>query len=167
MKWPDNAPITRREIVPPPAAGTNWTRTSDAGGLWIVRGVTFILTTAAAVANRTVGLSLTEGTDVRLVVSAGAVQAASLVRRYTAFPGSASSADSPVALTLPWPSQGLVMPVGTTLSSVTDSIQAADQYSAIVLDITEFPATWPDWTIPLPTLYHYHMDKRDKDREDA
>lgn len=159
MKYQDYAPVTRRIVVPNPAAGTNWTRTADKGAMWLVRGVTFQLVTAVAAATRVVGLSLVEGDDTRFVTAAATGQIASLTRRYSAYPGSAPGVDSTVAISVGWPHDGLIMPVGTTLSSVTDAIQAADQYQAIVLDVLEYAPTFPAWLMPSVGHFVYDMSE--------
>jgi hypothetical protein len=155
MQIPKHAPIRRRIDVPNPAAGANWSATASQGGAWLVRGVAMVLTTSAAVANRLVGLQGTEGTDVTFSISASAVQAASLANRYQAFTGATSQAGASGVLTLGWPNEGLYLPIGCTLSSTTALIDVADQYSAIVLDVVEYPGTYPVYLDPIPGGYSF------------
>jgi hypothetical protein len=153
MKWPDKAPVVRRIAVPAPAAGANWSRRSDQGGLWLVRGLTFVFTTSAVVATRSVGIQLVEGDDTRFVTASATGQVTTLIRRYTAYSASPPGADSTSAILIGWPADGLIMPVGTVLSSVTTNIDAGDTYTAIVLDVVEYPATFPEFLMPLTTTY--------------
>jgi hypothetical protein len=146
-------PTPRRVNVTQPGAGANFSRVNDSGGLWVIRGLAFTLTTSAAVANRVMTLLARAAEDVWFRTSAGGVQVASLTFDYSGWPGSGSpSGTTPVAL-LGWPHDGLWLPPGQVIESDVQAIDAADQISAVVLDVIEYPETLPTHLTPGPTTY--------------
>lgn len=146
-------PSPRRQLVTQPAAGASWTQLNDSGGLWLVRGLVFVLATSAVVATRVPEVRAAAGTDVWFATPALTGQGASLTTRFSAFPGSPAAGTIGFTSTLPWPTDGLMLPPGHILSVVTTAIDAGDQYSAIFLDLVEYPETLPDNVAPSPFLY--------------
>lgn len=120
--------------VTPPAAGADWSLPVPAGHLYVLRSAFGILTTSAAVANRTARLILGDGTATFLEVPPFAVQAASIVGRYSWL-----GADVAYALA---PAQGLPLPpitlqAGWTVGTSTGLIDVGDQWSGIRLNLID------------------------------
>lgn len=138
MTTPHKLPVPDRIRVTTPAAGANFTFTNSDGGLLLVRSVSFVFTTSAAVANRFVGLTVSADVDTWLRTSAGIAQAASLAVGYSAFGSANSAAVSTAGVCLPWRDEGVLLRQGHVLASVTAAIDAADQYSGIVLDVLRY-----------------------------
>lgn len=113
-----------------PAAGADWSFVVPATRQLIC--VTALLTTAVAVANRTPQLKLATATPVTIVLSPLApAQVASLADTYVWFPGAPLSAAAAATITAPIPT--VTLAANSTIGTVTAGIQAADQWSAIVL----------------------------------
>jgi len=155
MTTPRKAPIYRRIRVPAPAAGAEVTKQPDGAGLWVVRSVLVPLVTSAAVANRAVALTVADGEGVYLRTPAGTVQAATLTRNYCAYPGSSGAVATGVTVPIAWPTNGIVLPQGHTLSTATDAIDVADAYGIMVLEVTEYPQWMADRFTPGPPEYDY------------
>ena len=143
MTTPHNFPAPDRIVVPNPAPGANFTFTNTDGGLLIVRSVAFTLTTSVAVANRVAGLAVAIDGKTVISTSAGAAQVASLVVPYSAFGNGATPTATVAGVAIPWRDDGVLIRQGFTLSSVTAAIDAADQYSAIVLDVLRYLPDYP------------------------
>jgi hypothetical protein len=99
-------------------------------------------------------LAASNGTDTYLQLVGSNGQAASTVNRYTAYPGASNGAQGGGIISFDFPSQGLWIPQGNTLSSVTANIDVADQYTLIVAQVTEYP-TDEDW--PITPLLPYRV----------
>lgn len=122
--------------IPAPAAGADWTYEPSNGDQAVIMAITARLTTAVAVANRLPALTLKDqnGT-VYFADDMSEPQAASLVCRYSW----AREAPDPLAVALsnnqsvtaPFPNVWLQP--GDTIGTVTQNIQAADQWSTIVI----------------------------------
>lgn len=153
MTAPHRLPVPDRIRVNNPAAGANFSFTNTDGGLLLVRAVTFLLTTSAAVANRIVGLSVAIDGTTWLATSTGLAQAASLAVPYSAFCTASSPAITVAGVNLPWKDDGVLLRQGHVLSSVTAAIDVADQYSAIVLDVLRYLPDYPYAAQPYPTGY--------------
>lgn len=152
---PNNRPITR--VVKPlaaPAAGAEFSFRPNLGGGWLFHSLTFILTTDATVQTRVPTLQASNGSDVYLQMVGSNGQVASTVNRYTAYPGASNGSQGGGIISFDFPSQGLWIPQGNTLSSVTVNLAAADQYSVIVAQVTEYP-TDVDW--PITPLLPYRV----------
>lgn len=156
MTTPHRLPTPDRIRVPNPAAGANFSFTNTDGGILLVRAVTFLLTTSAAVANRVVGLNVAIDGLTWLATSTGLAQAASLTVPYTAFCATSSPAVSVAGVCLPWRDSGVLLRQGHVLSSVTAAIDVADQYSAIVLDVLRYLPDYP--YAAQPFLAGYELD---------
>lgn len=129
----------RSRIVLPvasPGAGLDWSLTVPAGHLYQLLAVTATLVTSAAVANRAVGLVLSDDRNPFLTIPAGAVQAASLTGIYSWAVG-ANPATLGIRSIAPIPD--LILPTAWSLATSTLLIDAADQWSAVrlhLLDVT-------------------------------
>lgn len=129
--------------VATPAAGADFTISPNRAGDWLVRKMTITLATSAAVANRSIVVQATDGSDTYFLTSCDVVQAASLTQNYSAYEGNASYTGTGTVFMIGWPTDGLYLPQGYTLRSKIGNIQAADQLSAITLWVEEYP-TGPD-----------------------
>lgn len=148
-----NRPQWRRIVQIAPAVATDWTLRNDRGSLWLIRSIIFSLVTDANVANRSVAIQVTAGEDVWFRTVSAVVQAASLTRTYSAFTGSPAGADNASAILMAWPTDGLWVPPGHVVSSLTGLIQAGDQFGALLADVVEYPETVMANLIPSPFLY--------------
>jgi len=120
-----------------PAAGADWSETVPAGVTWQLLAVNATLTTSSAVANRDVTLVATDASsDVLWQSSPGLNQGASTALGYAFFQGNSIAASLVAYLaTLPIAMRLLA---GFIIKTSTANIQAADQWSAIVLTVEEF-----------------------------
>ena len=124
------------EIIKPstdPAAGVevSWTADEDC----IVFSAAITLVTSATVANRRVHLVADDGTNIFFRSPASADATASGTFRYFAFAGSALSSPLGGFMVLPLPSVGLKLRKGDRLYTVTQGIDAGDNYSAMTLQV--------------------------------
>jgi hypothetical protein len=119
-------------VVPNPAAGADWSVTVPASEVWSLVTITATLTTSAAVANRLPSLVVTDGNVRYARMSAVNTQAASLTSIATWGPyGQSGQTGTVVRGILPVAALG----PGETIGSLTDLIDVADQWSAIVLRV--------------------------------
>jgi len=122
--------------VTAPGAGADWTFTVQAGLTAIVRGVRAQLATSATAATRLARVQITDGTHIACEVAAGATQAASLTNLYNWAPGVTVNAlgTAPVIINAGFPRE-CRLSAGFIIQSATQNIQAADQWSVIVLEV--------------------------------
>ena len=123
-----------------PPAGAEWTAQPDNLRAWKVLAALGSLTTAVAVANRFPGLVIhTDGQD----IWQGAVPTA-ITASLTVPVSYAPEVTSASQATAAWPAQleipEMWLPPGSTVSSKTPGLQAADQYAATQLLVLE---AWP------------------------
>lgn len=161
MRIPNAQPITRRIPVPSPGANAEFSVVNDHGGNWLVRGLTFTLLTDANVASRSTLLRVAADVDVWFATTAAFTQTAGATVRYAACQGSQATAGNGGAVMFTWPTNGLLMPLGHVLSTVTASRQVGDTYAGIFLDVLEFPETYPEWLMPMAPLFAYRYDPDD------
>lgn len=122
-----------------PAAGADWTLVSPANVRWVVRGVTALLTTAVAVANRNPRLFWTSDvTNVNeQLIPVATDQTASLAITYSV--GSSPITTTAAGATSLWAAMTPIMIENTgRIGTNTANIQAADQWSNIVVDVEEW-----------------------------
>jgi hypothetical protein len=148
------APVLYPQRVAAPAVGQEFVlRPTGQGGI-LVQSITFTLTTSAVVANRIPTLVLSDGTDTILRFQAPTALAASLVATWQAYDGAFPNAGAAGITTLGWPNQGLWIPQGYSLTSVTVGLDGAgDQYSGIIAFVQEF-TSGPDYTAQPTELMH-------------
>ncbi|MGH3630266.1 MAG: hypothetical protein ACRDRL_22840 [Sciscionella sp.] len=131
---------TSTVVIANPAAGADFTQTVPAGEQWILRSARALLTSSAAVANRSVQLQAVDTTPNILVSSpAFAVQAASLAVSYDWFNGGGGTSVAN-SQTGAWPYELRLQP-GWKVQSKTALIDVADQWSLIVLGVERFITT--------------------------
>lgn len=129
----------RRIAVGNPAAGLDWSLIQPQNVRWVLRGVTAVLTTAVAVANRNARLRIqADVTAINRLLPSPADQAASLAITYGTAAG--FQAGSAAAAANTW---GMDVPVmldngAGQIGSLTANIQAADQWSNIIVTLEEW-----------------------------
>lgn len=148
-----NKPIARILEVESPAAGAEISITPNTAAGWLFLSLRFQLVTSVAAATRVVTLSMTNQVREYYRSLASASQITGLTRVYGGFPGASRGSADDGVITLDMPVQGLWLPIGHTLRTITDLIDVADQYSGIAASIIEFPGgpretIWPF----MPTL---------------
>jgi hypothetical protein len=131
------AGVTRSITVATPAAGANWSITVPPGASWTLISARATLVTSAAAANRTPNLQIKDGSgNIVLDALGGVAQTASLTVTWSWSAGAATSTvlSSVNSVGLP---QGLKLNAGWVIQQATANLQAADQWSAIALSVTE------------------------------
>jgi len=133
----DGAGIIRSFAITPPAAGADFTFTVNTLTRLRIISISATLTTAVAVANRNVELVIDDGANVVAEIDSGFSQLASLVNDYTWMDSGPIGAAFDNVVVLPLPAN-LILPAGFRISSETTGIQAADQWSAIRMLVSEW-----------------------------
>lgn len=132
-------PVLRTQVVPSPAAGADWTFTIPGRSAMRILSVRAIFASAVAVATRFPALVITDGVSQVMNLPGASGEAASITETYCWAPtadsiqtgtGGSNSASIP---------DKLILPVGFTIGSSTPNIQAADQWSGIVIWTQEIP----------------------------
>jgi len=125
-----------RQVIRPanPAAGADWLATVPAGHVWRVLGISAQLTTSAAVANRIPFIALGDGVATFWDTPFRDEIAASLSFRYRLFPTAGAIGYESWEFA-PMPEVDL-MP-GWTVGSSTTSLQAADQWLNIAINVVD------------------------------
>lgn len=122
-----------------PAAGAEFSALVPAGAHWLLRSLSFQLVTAVAVATRQVTVQVLDaGINVVLRSPAALTQAASLTVFYSFFNGPLANNGTTV-VNGGFPEEFRLV-TGWRITSLTPNIQAADQYSLIILGVEEFLA---------------------------
>lgn len=134
----------RPHRVANPAVGAEFTITPNTAGHWRIIGLVFTLVTSAAIANRNVSFSITDGTARTFKQVTASNQAASLSFDYVAYPQATPTPVTNDTVVMQLPPDGLWLPKGWSLTSLTALLDVGDQYSGIVVDIQEIP-DGPDW----------------------
>jgi len=112
-----------------PAAGAEISQAVPTNALWRLLALEFGLTTGVAAATRLCRLVIDDGTNDLQRVEAAQTQVASLTKTYSWGPGMPSRVAVTSDNLAPIP-QDTRLPSGFRIRTVTDSIQAADQYTA-------------------------------------
>lgn len=140
LSWPDHQPVLAADgpgctvafAVGNPAAGADWAFTLSGQYRMQVNYVCATLTTSAAVATRTAALKISNGATTLAIVDSPTTQAASLANTYSGVFGGFSGGTGGTHLY--WPlSTPTIIGGGYTIGTTTSNIQAADQWSAIVV----------------------------------
>jgi hypothetical protein len=120
-----------------PAAGAELSLTVPGGSVWIPRALKATLVTSAAVATRSVNLQLSDGSTSLWHLFAGATQVAGLTVVYSFVAGwdlaTGTSGQGDVSCGLP----DMALPAGYVLSTHTNLLDVADQWSAGVVWVEE------------------------------
>jgi hypothetical protein len=132
-----NISVPRVIKIANPAAGGEIVVTPTGRGAWKILSMLLTLTTSAVVANRAVRLEATDTSQPYFRTDADAVQAASLTGLYSAFAGASGAVGASGVAGIAWPTDGLLLPQGHSLATITTAIDVGDQYSAIGLLVIE------------------------------
>lgn len=125
--------------IPNPAPGNDWVATVPAGVRWNLKNAFAILTADATAGNRSVFLQMDDASfHGHISMPSNGVQPPSSTRGYNFLQGGAFSAYGS-QITAPLVSDCLLGP-GWTIRTVSVGLGAADQYSAIALDVEEYIA---------------------------
>lgn len=148
MVDPRNKPIWRGRQIADPAVGAEISITPTTSAGWWIQSLNFLLTTSAVVATRVPTMLASNGTDNWLRTVAANGQVASVARRYVAYMGASRGSEGGDFISVDWPVNGVFLPQGHTLSTVTANRDAGDQYSAVHFAVWEFPTgprlhMWP------------------------
>lgn len=144
--------IPRYRVVPlpNPAAGAEIVVPMTGVGSWLILSVVFDLVTSVAAGNRLVSLTMDDGTNIYQRLMGQAAQAASLTNHYSAFIGSTGATAGGNVIPVDFPDTGAYLQAGSFLRTNTQSRDAGDQFSGLVLQVIEFP-TGPDYlALPMP-----------------
>jgi len=150
MVDPRNKPTWRVETFPAPAAGAEFSITPNMAAHWLIRSFSVSLTASAVAGDREISLAADNGTSVWWRAIVEDIQVANTTRSYSAFGGAVGSFATADVVTLGFPTDGLFLPQGHRLRSITATLDAGDQFSALTAFIIEFP-TGPFthfWPIP-------------------
>lgn len=117
-----------------PAAGAEWIYALPAGYQYAFVSVVFRLTNSAAVANRILSVPIILGGNVLCRSKQMPALAASITGRLSLFSGCALGTVFDSYSTNPMPfTTDFIVPAATTIGTATLNLQAADQFSEIVL----------------------------------
>ncbi len=139
MADPRNKPVARTFTLDTPAVAQGFTITPNTAANWLVRALRFQLVTDANAADRAVMVAIADGTREYRRVPGGAVQAATLTRIYAGSEGIDEAGAVGTFIGIRFPTEGLWLPNGHTLTVSIENVQATDQVSAIVGYRFEFP----------------------------
>ena len=121
-------------LVAQPAAGADWSLAIPSGHVYRLLAVMATLVTSAAVATRIPRLVVSDGNTRLIDVPPFATQAASLTRRYLYLPQCSAFATGNGVLS---PLPDISLQAAWTIGTLTDAIDAADQWSSIVLHVID------------------------------
>jgi hypothetical protein len=145
LAWPgsplnttlDSAGALRSLTGTNPAANVEISETVPTGARWRVQSLRAALVTDANAANREVAITFDDGTNVYAEAHAGANQAASLTRQYTAAVGGvrgAAATGTGILIAMP----SLILPAGHRIRTSTTNRQAGDDWGAPQLLVEEW-----------------------------
>ena len=126
--------VRRIAIGAMPATGADWSVSVPAGRLWEIVSITASLATSGVANNREVDLTFTDGSTFFLVLPPAGLQAASLSRDYTWFPG---ASDLALGLSISQPMPEMHLSAGYVIAPVTVNLDAGDIWEAPTLWIVE------------------------------
>lgn len=130
----------RTVVITPPAAGTEWTATVPPYATWRINSAEAILHTSADVANRIAGIGIWDGaSEFWGQLGTQPVPASGFMVMEIAASGKNGGASPNFTEWLPIPANMLLGPNSQIYSSTT-GLQAADVWTQIVLNVTEWLA---------------------------
>lgn len=130
--------IEKTIVVPNPGAGAEWSASPPAGCTWDVLHIKYVFTTSAVVANRQETITVSDGATTFTRIGYGIAHAASLGINYYwgRLLGAISAALGGAATSYALPE--LIVPVGGSISSSTNNLDAGDAYTGISLRVREW-----------------------------
>lgn len=121
-----------------PAANTEISQTVPVNYYWKIKSVRFQLVTDGNAATRQVHLQITDGTNILMDIIANGTQTASLTRNYSFVPvGTVGTKTANLEIVTEFPND-LLLPQGFKIVTVTDSIQATDNYGVARIYVERF-----------------------------
>lgn len=130
----------RTRVVSGVAAGVDWELRAP-GNAWLrVISLVATLTTDATVIDRRVRLVAGDGSNRWFTSISSAAQAAGATVEYGAYVGADTGGSATLALTLPLPTEGLLLRPGHRLQSLTANLQAGDAWTLINVLLDEIPS---------------------------
>ena len=135
-QW-DSAGSVRVVVGTTPAAGADINETCPSGRRWQLLSLSAILTASAAVANRIPRFTLDDGANVFYSLGPVANQVATNQIRYNMVPGATAVVDAGSNTNLPGPPI-IQLKNGFRIRTVTQNLQAADQWTAPIYEILEW-----------------------------
>lgn len=127
-------------LVSTPNAGVDWSMSPGGQRYWRVVSLVAVLSTGVAAPNRQVLLQADRVGNVYWQQPAVAGIGASASVSIAAFSGGPHDGSFINTLTIGLPAGGLLLRPGDRLRAVTASLDAADQWSAIVAQVEEIPS---------------------------
>jgi len=145
---PRNTPLWRVQQIPQPVVGAELVISPVNAAGWLIRTMRLQLVADVNVATRAVAFNFTNGTNIWGGVNAAGTVVASATRTFTASCGNSNAVTGTTRGAIDWPTEGIWLPQGHSIVSVTENIQVGDQYSQIVISVIEYPAgsglvMWP------------------------
>lgn len=125
--------------LPNPPVGTEFALTPTGRGAWRILSLVATLATSAVVANRGVAWTVDDTNGTFFRSPAGAVQINGATVKYAAFDGASVTGLIGTNIAIGWPNGGIVLYEGYRLRSITDNLDAGDQWSAIAALVEELP----------------------------
>jgi len=129
--------ITTTASADPAGTGAEVSHTVPAGQLWRLLGARVSLVTDANAANRTVAFTIDDGTTVIQRFTSPSTQAASLTYGYTFTVGAANAAVLNLEVVVGIGGD-LLLPPGYRLKTVTNNVQATDNYGVMTFFIVKY-----------------------------
>jgi len=141
-----DVPYVKSVVVANPAPGADFSLAAPGQGSWRVLSLRAHLLASAAVATRVPTLLVT-GSDgiVAQLVGTGSV-AAGAAADWSGFAGAGNVAGATAVHQWSFPTDGVLLLPGFTLSSLTAAIDVADQWSLVRALVVEYP-TGPLWRL--------------------
>lgn len=129
--------ITTTASSDPAANGSEISATVPAGQIWFLQGARVSLVTDANAANRTVAMTIDDGTTVIQRFTSPSTQAASLTYGYTFTAGAANATVLNLEVVVGI-GTNLLLPPGYRIKTVTNNVQATDNYGAMTFYIVKY-----------------------------
>lgn len=130
--------LVREVVVAAPGAGIEVSQAVPAGVTWELLSASYRLTTSAVVANRRSALRVRDPNNLLVgQVDSAALQVASLVGDYV-YQQELGPPASVAVQAMQLPLQGVPLPAGFVLSTITAALDVGDAYSNIVLMVREW-----------------------------
>lgn len=141
-----DVPYVKSVVVTQPVVGAEFSLSAPGQGSWRVLSLRAHLLASAAVATRVPTLLVTSSDGiVAQLVGTGSV-AAGAAADWSAFSGSANVAGATAVHNWSFPTDGVLLLPGFTLSSLTAAIDVGDQWSLVRALVVEYP-TGPLWRL--------------------
>jgi hypothetical protein len=132
------ARLVRQINVPSPAAGVEWTQTVPGGVIWELLSVKLRLVTSAVVANRQTILQCRDQDDVILRAGSNNVNIPASSTQTVTFENVGATTNLGSVIQGLLPSPPFVLQSGWKVGTLTNGLDAGDQYSLVTLTVREW-----------------------------